>query len=73
MEISLSFKSYDSKSTLSFTWRDGSIVKRYNGRKAFTCYLPEQPASVAAFEAICRTRFLLGSKWQCTSVVGVAS
>ena len=73
MEISLSFRSYDSKSTLSFTWRDGTIVKRYNGRKAFTLSLPEAPSSVASFEALCRQRFLLGRKWQCTSVVGVAA
>jgi len=72
MTISLAFKSYDSKSTLSFTWQDGSIVKRYNGRKAFTLSLPEAPQSVAAFEALCRQRFLLGQKWQCQSVVGAS-
>jgi len=72
MTISLAFRSYDSKSTLSFTWQNGQILKRYNGRKAFTCYLPEPPPSAAAFEAICRQRFLLGQKWQCHSVVGAS-
>ena len=72
MTISLSFRSYDSKSTLSFTWRDGTIVKRYNGRKAFTLALPDPPDSVASFEALCRQRFLLGQKWQCTSMVGAS-
>ena len=71
MTISLAFRSYDSKSTISFTYEDGTIVKRYNGRKSFTLFLPEPPQSGAAFEMLCRKRFLLGQKWQVSSMVGV--
>jgi hypothetical protein len=72
MTLSLRFRSHDSKSTITCTWRDGQIVKDYNSRKSvWTMSTP--PESVAAFESTCRQRFLLGSKWQCTALVGVAS
>ena len=73
MTISLGFKSYDTKSTISFTWQDGEIgqaVKRPQGVHAL---LLEPPQSVAAFEALCRSASCFGQKWQCQSVVGVAS
>ena len=73
MTLSLSFKSYDSKSTLSFVWRDGRVTKKYNGRPSFSFQMTAPPQSVEAFEQLCRERFLLGQKWQCQAVVGVAS
>jgi hypothetical protein len=72
MRISLAFKSYDSKSTITVSWQDGEIVKRYNSQKPYRSSMPTPPQSVEAFEAICRQRFLLGQKWQAVSVVGVA-
>lgn len=73
MTLSLRFRSHDSKSTFIITYQDGEIVKRYNSTKPHVSTLSTPPQSVVAFEAICRQRFMLGVKWRCTALVGVAA
>jgi len=73
MTLSLSFRSADSRATIIISWQQGQITKRYNGQKPYRAPLAEAPRSVAAFEQLCRQRFLLGTKWQCTSLIGETS
>ena len=71
MRLALRFRSHDSKSTFIISWENGEIIKRYNSTKPYRSPLAEPPASVAAFEAICRSRFQLGTKWRATDLIGV--
>ena len=73
MTLALRFRSHDSKSTFIISWENGEIIKRYNSSKPYRAPLAEPPASVAAFETLCRYRFKLGMKWRCTDLVGVTS
>ena len=68
--LSLRFRASDSKSTIICTWQNGEIVQHYNGHKPYRTSLTEPPASVPDFEAICRKKFQLGLKWQCTNLIG---
>jgi len=70
MTLSLRFRASDNGSTIIITWCEGELIKRYNGRKPYRSLLTEAPQSVAAFEQICRQRFLLGQKWQAVTLIG---
>jgi hypothetical protein len=68
---SILFRSADSGSLITITWKDGLVYKSYNGRIAGRKWpLSGRPATAETFEQWCRSTFLLSSTWNVRHVTG---
>lgn len=71
MNPSILFRSADSGSMITITWKGGLVYKNYNGRIAGRKWpLPYQPDSAEAFEQWCRSTFQLSRNWNVRQVAG---